>query len=159
MTNEHLYKAKNHATGEWVIGYYVKDEVANRDYILSSNYTTGMINQPGGTKYLNFVLFNIDPETLCRGVALEHNPLWEHDIVVFDDIYEACHFQNQAVVVYHNGRFELDCFKSDNSTVMSDMNNSTHEDFWSVIEQCRVIGNIFDHPELLSGGTFTLLET
>lgn len=44
---------------------------------------------------------------------------------------------------------ELGKFLSDNSEVVELMNNC-HEDFWNALKDCRVIGNIYDNPDLLN---------
>ena len=80
----------------------------------------------------------------------------ENYLVDFEDTVEEGYeykegfdFQNRAVVVWNNGRFELDNFLSDNSEVMELMNNC-HEDFWNTLKDCQVIGNIIDNPGLLN---------
>ena len=82
--------------------------------------------------------------------------IYEGDIVEFDDCgedgyeyREGFDFVNRAVVVFNNGRFELGNFLSDNSGVLDDMNSNDHEDFTIVFKHCKVVGNIYQNPELL----------
>ncbi|MDU7031157.1 MAG: YopX family protein [Clostridiales bacterium] len=81
--------------------------------------------------------------------------LYEGDIVSFEAIgeegyeyREGIDFMNRAVIVWNDGRFELDRFLSDNSGVLDDMNDC-HKDFWNVLKGCEVVGNIYDNPALL----------
>lgn len=81
--------------------------------------------------------------------------IYEGDIVEFDDTGEEGYeykegfdFQNRAVIIWNNGRFELDNLLSNNSEVLEFMNNS-HEEFWNALEGCKVIGNIHKDRELL----------
>lgn len=87
--------------------------------------------------------------------------IFEGDIIEFDDTGEEGYeykegfdFRNRAVIVWNNGRFELDKPMSDNSEVLDFMNNC-HEDFWDALKSCEVIANTFDNPNLLKGGDDT----
>lgn len=82
--------------------------------------------------------------------------IYEGDIIEFDDVGEEGYeykegfdFRNLAVIVWNNGRFELDKLMSDNSEVLDFMNNC-HEDFWNALKNCKVIGNIYENQELLN---------
>lgn len=82
--------------------------------------------------------------------------IYEGDIIEFDDVGEEGYeykegfdFQNRAVIIWNNGRFELDKPMSDNSEVLDFMNNC-HEDFWNALKDCKVIGNIYENPGLLN---------
>ena len=82
--------------------------------------------------------------------------VYEGDIISFEDTGEEGYeykegfdFTNRAVIVWNNGRFELDKFLSNNSEVLELMNNC-HEDFWNTLKDCQVIGNIYENPDLLN---------
>lgn len=162
MNNRHLYKAKRLDNGEWAEGFYYcmsettyvfeedyeQNSVPIHHYILFERMTDwGLPNQ--------MMQVEIDQSTLCQRTGLKDKQIWENDIITFEDTREEGYeykegfdFQNRAVVVWSNGRFELDKFASNNSAVMEDMNNF-YEDFWNDLKGCEVIGNIFDNPELL----------
>lgn len=77
-----------------------------------------------------------------------NEPLWEHDIVKFDDTgedgyeyKEGFDFKNTARVVFNNGRWALTDFASDNSYVLEEMSGYGHyEDFHNVFKDCEMIG-------------------
>lgn len=82
--------------------------------------------------------------------------IYEGDIIEFDDVGEEGYeykegfdFRNRAVIVWSNGRFELNRLMSDNSEVLDFMNNC-HEDFWNALKDCKVIGNIYENQGLLN---------
>lgn len=157
MNNRHLYKAKRLDNGEWAEGYYAFDYRCSRHMIFINEASCTEGSKPRRKEY-SLTGYDIDPSTLCKCTGIEDKndkPIWENDIITFEDTGEEVYeykegfdFQNRAVVVWNNGRFELDKLASDNSAVLEDMNNC-HEDFWNDLIGCEVIGNIFDNPELL----------
>ncbi|EGA92607.1 YopX family protein [[Clostridium] symbiosum] len=160
-----LFKAKRIDDGEWIIGdlittVFLRREEGREDepipYILDvtkADYDCfDDLAEDNG-------IFEVFPETICKYTGLTDKngmKIWENDLVDFEDTGEEGYeykegfdFQNRAVVVWNNGRFELDNFLSDNSEVMELMNNC-HEDFWNTLKDCQVIGNIIDNPGLLN---------
>lgn len=83
--------------------------------------------------------------------------IYEGDILSLDDVgeegyeyMEAFDFTNIAVVVWNEGRFELDKFaESDNSMVYDQMCSVCHEEFIVNFLNSKVIGNIYENKELL----------
>jgi uncharacterized phage protein (TIGR01671 family) len=83
--------------------------------------------------------------------------IFEGDIVKFLDIGEEGYeykegydFNNIASIVWENGRFELNNIYDNNSAVLEFMNNESHEEFiYALMNDCEIIGNIHDNPELL----------
>lgn len=74
--------------------------------------------------------------------------IYEGDIIEFDntgeegyEYKEGFDFKNRAVIIWNNGRFELSNLLSNNSEVLELMNNS-HEKFWNILEECKIVGNI-----------------
>ena len=160
-----LFKAKRIDDGEWIIGdlittVFLRREEGREDepipYILDvtkADYDCfDDLAEDNG-------IFEVFPETSSKYTGLTDKngmKIWENDLVDFEDTGEEGYeykegfdFQNRAVVVWNNGRFELDNFLSDNSEVMELMNNC-HEDFWNTLKDCQVIGNIIDNPGLLN---------
>jgi uncharacterized phage protein (TIGR01671 family) len=77
--------------------------------------------------------------------------IYEGNVLEFDDegeegyeYKEGFDFTNRAVVTFNEGRFELDHFISDNSSVLEEMNYSCHEDFIMTFKESKVIGNVYE---------------
>lgn len=145
-----LFKGKRIDTGQWIEGYLFFSW--ERAYILWGT-TNGMPD-----------MIEVDSSVICQYTGLTDKngrKIFEGDIIEFDDTGEEGYeykegfdFRNRAVIVWNNGRFELDKPMSDNSEVLDFMNNC-HEDFWDALKSCEVIGNTFDNPNLLKGGDDT----
>lgn len=101
----------------------------------------------------------VDPDTVCEATEWKDKNgkrIWEYCFIQFPDTGEEGYeykegfdFENIAMVVKKNGRWELDHFASTNSAVLDDMNDGNHDEFISVFADCEVIGNLFDNPEIL----------
>lgn len=79
--------------------------------------------------------------------------IYEGDLLRFEDegeegyeYKEGFEFTNVATVCFHRGRFELENFVSNNSSVLEDMNMNDHEQFISIFEHSEIIGNIYENP-------------
>lgn len=149
MNDRHLYKAKRTDNGEWVEGYLYRIAEEQNPFIM-------LINR-------NAESHEVDLSTICQYTGLTDKNgkmIWENDIVKFEDIGEEGYeykegfdYINKAKVVWSKGRFELDSFLSNNSGTLELMNSSP-EEFYDMFEEYEeVIGNIFDNPSLLEGGT------
>ena len=83
--------------------------------------------------------------------------IYEGDVVKFADIgeegyeyKEAYDFCNIASIVWKNGRFELENIHVYISYVLECMNREGHEEFINaLLEDCEVIGNIYENKDLL----------
>lgn len=146
---EILFRGKDADNGEWVYGYYSGPVgVCECHEICDINDVIGS-------------MVDVDPETVGQYTGLTDKngeKIYEGDVVEFEDTgedgyeyAEGFDFRNRAVVVWGNGRWELDKFASDNSGVADDMMHD-HDDFVSVFQyQSWIIGNIHDNPELIGG--------
>ena len=128
---EILFKAKRADNGEWVTGYYIKSIVDGSvfGYIRESIFGTDI---------------KIMLNTLCQYTGLKDkngNLIWENDIVGFWDTYST-----------ENGYAEADCIGKvvwDDETISFQVTNRLSAESYEVLDECSVIGNIFDNPELL----------
>ena len=146
---EILFKAKRIDNGEWVEGYYIyhikrticpfNDSVKPEDeqhVIMQDGFSDW--NMPRDT-----VVFDIDPKTLCQYTGLKDkngNRIWENDICDRKEEYP-------EIVTYEKGDWQLDYSYAFGKTMHS---NACNLGFYVCERNCvKVIGNIFDNPELL----------
>lgn len=131
---EILFKAKRIDNGEWVEGYYLRDQyhIGGKDIIFYRKDSDRF------TVYTNI----IDPETLCQFTGLcdkNGKKIWENDILMAhldesypeDATYETVEWGVAGWVAHENG--------------------STDKEYLDEfdLEHYEVVGNIFDNKELL----------
>ena len=126
MEDRYLFKAKHFE--EWHIGNIVKEPSGLYIRDIKEN-----------------VMASIDDEsTICQCTGLKDkngNLIWENDIVGFWDTYST-----------ENGQAEMDCIGKvvwDDETISFQVTNRLSAESYEVLDECSVIGNIFDNPELL----------
>ena len=147
---EILFKAKRKDNGEWVEGYYiyhikrtpspVGDRVKPEDeqhVIMCDGFSDW--NMPRDT-----VHFDIDPDTLCQYTGKsdeDEKKIFEGDIVGFIDLYstESGYSESSCLgeVIWSK---EECCFH---------VTNRLSAESWEVLDECKVVGNVFDNKELL----------
>ena len=126
MEDRYLFKAKHFE--EWHIGNIVKE--------------------PDGL-YIRDIKENVmayidDESTICQSTGLKDKNgklIWENDVVGFWDTYST-----------ENGQAEMDCIGKvvwDDETISFQVTNRLSAESYEVLDECSVIGNIFDNPELL----------
>lgn len=138
MEYRYLFKAKRLDNEEWVQGYLVYD---NRDklyrIIMEIQYSTGTCITTDNAP-------RVDSSTICQCTGLKDKNgklIWENDVVGFWDTYST-----------ENGRAEMDCIGKvvwDDETISFQVTNRLSAESYEVLDECSVIGNIFDNPELL----------
>ena len=78
----------------------------------------------------------------CKGLRDKNGKLiWENDIVAYWDTYNT-----------ENGLAEADCVGKviwDDETISFQVTNRLSAESYDVLDECDVMGNIFDNPELL----------
>ena len=137
---EILFRAKQIDDGEWVEGYYAMMGKGNliRHYIVQNCALTGLFKNPEDNMYFNDV--EIDPETLCQYTGMvdrNGKRIWENDIVkheVSDTIGTVKWYQED----YVGWCVDDVCIDEQQFT----------DEMWN---ECEVVGDIFDTPELLKG--------
>ena len=133
MEDRYLVKAKRIDNGEWVQGYLYG--VWEKRYVLC-----GMTNDIPD-------MIEVDTSTICQCTGLKDKngqKIWENDVVGFWDTYST-----------ENGQAEADCIGKvvwDDETISFQVTNRLSAESYEVLDECGVIGNIFDNPELLEGG-------
>ena len=133
MNDRYLYRAKRCDNGEWVEGYYVKRHgvpmiYENRDCPQS--------------------IYEVDPSTICQCTGKhdipENKMIYEHDFVSFLDTYST-----------DSGYAEQYCVGEvlwDDEELCFYVTNRLSAESYEVLDDCKVIGNRFDNPELLEVG-------
>ena len=126
MEDRYLFKAKHFE--EWHIGNIVKEPSGLYIRDIKEN-----------------VMASIDDEsTICQCTGLKDkngNLIWENDIVGYWDTYST-----------ENGQAEMGCIGKvvwDDETISFQVTNRLSSESYEVLDECSVIGNIFDNPELL----------
>lgn len=154
MSREIKYRGKRLDNGEWVYGFYWRiqnDDTTYDNYILLD--TTRHISNVTQTA------FRVDPNTVGRYIELKdekENEIYEDDIVEFEDLGEEGYeykegfdFTNYAVITWDNvyTKYTLTNFmESENSDYANDSHNEIDGQF---LINTKIIGNIYDNPELL----------
>nr|DAU49136.1 MAG TPA: YopX protein [Caudoviricetes sp.] len=95
--------------------------------------------------YINKIAYRIEPKTLCRCTGLKDRKgelIWEGDIIVQKQGYK-------AVVKY--GRFNYSWIDGIYGWYFNGGDVREHQGY-------EVIGNIFDHPELMEGEEWHVAE-
>ena len=142
MEDIYLFKAKRIDNGEWVQGYYVKclDVFTNCEEVHLIFEPNTMFYSSGETDRRH----KVDPSTICQCTGLKDKNgklIWENDIVAYWDTYST-----------ENGLAEADCIGKvvwDDETLSFQVTNRLSAESYEVLDECSVIGNIFDNPELL----------
>ena len=127
MEDRYLFKAKT-CNGEWVTGFlHCKDD-------------KWYISNKAGSPFA----YEVRPDTICQCTGLKDKNgklIWENDVVGFWDTYST-----------ENGQAEMDCIGKvvwDDETISFQVTNRLSAESYEVLDECSVIGNIFDNPELL----------
>lgn len=136
---EILFRAKRIDNGNWVEGDLRQDRDLKTDYISGWDYYA----TEGGLEREPFE-YEIDPETLCQytGKMDEYGEkIFDKDIVCFIDITST-----------ESGYSEHSCVGQvlwDEEECCFHVTDRLSAESWEVLNECKVIGNVFDDKELL----------
>jgi uncharacterized phage protein (TIGR01671 family) len=135
MQDRYLFKAKRIKDGQWVEGAFYIEPYTDCCYIIQWNST--------GLGFNEFI--EVDGETICQCTGLKDkngNLICENDIVAYWDSYST-----------ESGLAEADCIGKvvwDDETISFQVTNRLSAESYEVLgDECSVIGNVFDNPELL----------
>lgn len=138
MENRFLSRGKRIDNGEWVEGFpFLVNDVS---YILP-HHNTG---QPIHVDNLLSTSVEVSKDTICRCIGRtdrDEKLIFEHDVIVYLDTYST-----------ESGYAEADCAGEvvwDEETLSFQVTNRLSAESYEVLDECSVIGNIFDNPELL----------
>ena len=128
MKDRYLFRGKT------IIGDWVQGLLANTD---DKWYISNKAGRP--------FAFEIRPESICQCTGLKDkngNLICENDIVAYWDSYST-----------ESGLAEADCIGKvvwDDETISFQVTNRLSAESYEVLgDECSVIGNVFDNPELL----------
>ena len=130
MEDRYLFKAKRLDNHYWILGF------------LSVNKTGKYFIRPICGSALSSE--EVDKNTICQCTGLKDRNgklIWENDIVAYWDTYST-----------ENGLAEADCIGKvvfDDETLSFQVTNRLSSESYEVLDECSVIGNIFDNPDLL----------
>lgn len=138
MEDRYLFKAKRLDNGEWVKGALVYDDMDKLYRIITEiDYSTG-------TCITTDKAPRVDVSTICQCTGLKDKNgklIWENDVVAYWDTYST-----------ESGLAEADCAGQvvwDDETMSFQITNRLSAESYEVLDECSVIGNIFDNKELL----------
>lgn len=145
MSKEILHRAKRTDTGEWVEGYYVKLKLTGTAYILPGDVEV----EPCKKGVLQFVKYQVDPETVCRHTGLKDVKKRK----IFDG--DVCKDVDNIVRILWSDKHQwgVEILKTDHV-----LSRGLIFPLWQY-DNCKengyreleVVGNIFDDFELLEG--------
>lgn len=136
MEDRYLFKAKRIDNGEWVEGYLSYQfctKNGNESYYFYAKDSLGF-----------FCRCVVDASTIFRCTGLKDRNgklIWENDVVAYWDAYST-----------ESGYAEADCIGKvvwDAETISFQVTNRLSAESYEVLDECNVIGNKFDNPELL----------
>lgn len=138
MNDRYLFRAKRIDNGECVEGCLLV--LDDETYRISTSCLQG-----NAEHLLQVCAYEVDPSTICQCTGLKDkngNLIWENDVVAFLDAYST-----------ENGHAEMDCIGKvvwDDETISFQVTNRLSAESYEVLDECIVIGNIFDNPELMN---------
>ena len=150
MEDRYLFRGKRIDNGEWVQGNLVWSDDTDDDYkaVIIPTTNSNMFTRGGARGDLGFENWcRVDTSTICQCTGLKDKNgklIWENDVVGFWDTYST-----------ENGQAEMDCIGKvvwDDETISFQVTNRLYAESYEVLDECSVIGNIFDNPELLGVG-------
>lgn len=139
MEDRYLFRGKRIDNGEWVEGYLSYPfctKKGNESYYFYAKDSLGF-----------FCRCVVDASTICQCTGLKDKNgklIWENDVVAYWDTYST-----------ESGYAEADCIGKvvwDDETISFQVTNRLSAESYEVLDECSVIGNIFDNPELLEVG-------
>ena len=142
MENRYLCKGRPVGTRKkWVIGFYA---VLGEKTVIIEKEPEKYHDIEAGKSSCGNKIVEVMPETVCQCTGLKDKNgklIWENDVVSYWDTYST-----------ENGQAEADCIGKvvwDDETISFQVTNRLSAESWEVLDECSVIGNIFDNPELL----------
>lgn len=148
MSEGTLFKAKRIDNGEWVEGYYIHDDIADKAYIFPKNNSANESDKIGEEGCLCLFTLEVDLSTICKCTGKEY---MDSDIAYEGDIYENPYCGILFVLKY--GTYEAYCPADncymDNVGFYAEAAGYPQMPIGDLKDYALKKGNIFDNPELL----------
>lgn len=143
---EILFRGKRKDNGEWVEGQLIQSPYMGevRSWISTPEDKTRL--RAIATYYGDWRAVEVGTDTICQYTGLTDkngNKIWENDVIGYWDTYST-----------ENGLAEADCIGKvfwDDETLSFQVTERLSAESYEVMDECSVIGNIFDNPDLLKG--------
>lgn len=145
MEDRYLSKAKRLDDGEWIIGNRIDDGVTGQVFIHAVGNSVNESDKVGEERCLQFVAFEVDQTTICQctGKDKNGNLIWENDIVEIGEHEDTVNGLYKVIYCENAHCYAL------KRSVDFHYNFFTFSDLNGFETSSKVIGNIFDNPELL----------
>ena len=134
MQDRYLFKAKRIKDAQWIKGYLIYSFTGVPFIITKYDHILALVARD-----------EIDPETICQCTGLKDKNgklIFENDIVAYLDVYST-----------DSGLAEADSIGEvvwDDETISFQVTNRLFSESYEVLgDECSLIGNVFDNPELL----------
>lgn len=139
MNREILFKAKVKDSTEWIEGGLIVVKNTARRFIVDINSKTALrgVVTHCSDKY-DWRSTEVDPDTVCQftGITTELGiDLYENDIVECGGY--------RGVIKFEDGALVIEWIGNGTEFLRHDLA------YWAYLRNVRVVGNIFDNPELL----------
>lgn len=129
------FRGKRKDNGKWVVGVPIPNSFCNVVHMIPIILTDKVAYPP---ERLHEYLIEIVPETLGQSTGLKD----KNDVEIFEgDVIFYAYFEtnaNNRLVKFVNGQFIAELIR-----------NGYHKSLINVIDDAEIIGNIYEHPELL----------
>lgn len=149
MNDRYLYRAKRKNWREltkemwWVTGYLVNKKCGEYNTVGFEEFEEMVIVTQFSDGGIDWCYIEKDTICRCTGRTNKNKTLiFEHDVIAYLDTYRT-----------ENGYAEADCVGEivwDEETLSFQVTNRLSAESWEVLdEECEVLDNTFDNPELL----------
>ena len=140
MNYRYLYRAKRTDNGEWVEGCLLI--IDDSEYRIATSCLQGDVKE-----LLNVCAYEVDPSTICQCTGktdIEKNLIFEHDVVSFLDA--------TSTEYGYSEHWQAGEVLWDDETASFQVTERLSAESYEVLEDCKVLGNTIDNPELLGVG-------